>query len=207
MMPPGKEGGRLVTPAPPTEPSTSLTGRRRVTGRVQSNGPSHDVGPVGPVVAHDPGLMADDSLPLPANDLAAVHGAFWAAVAVGGPEFGTAEWAALDPDDPRAWAATVRGAFCWWAAEHDLGLPASRERLDALVEQEVTCELKAAAVAVSQEMSRQSTRPGPPHAELQRRRALPIERAGDHPGGPVPAWGPSGRPELTVVRGGAGETR
>lgn len=122
------------------------------------------------------------------NVLDAVRRLIGWARTVEAPAFGSLEWLELPTTDPRWKAALVRAAVAWWAAENDLGLPASPERLDRLV----GAELKAASLDVHAAMTEQGEfrRDHVHHSVLARRRTRPTSRPEDHPGGPVPVWGP-----------------
>lgn len=137
-------------------------------------------------------LPGPEDLPVDVDDLAAGYALFRAAVVLGGPDAFTSGWLALPSDDPRKWAGLVRAAWCWHAAELELAAPASQARLDALVEQEVARELKAAAVAVSgaANWSKLATDSRYAQAVRKRRSDALAPRPADYPGGPVPPWGP-----------------
>lgn len=71
------------------------------------------------------------------RDVAAMTALFaadsWALVAPGVPAYGSAAYLDLDDDDPLRLASAICAAMSWFAAEHGLGAPASRERLERLV--------------------------------------------------------------------------
>lgn len=140
--------------------------------------------------SHPPFLFLLDEEGPDLDVLAAVRDLIGWTRTVEAPRFGSREWLELGRDDPRWKAALVLAAAAWWAADNDLGLPASRERID----QAVAVELKDASLAVHQAMAEQGEfrRAHTPNRVLAARRALPATRPGDHPGGPVPAWGPDG---------------
>lgn len=131
----------------------------------QNSHPNTDPHP--PAVAHDPTLLVET------DTLAAVL--TWARPFLVGdaPAFGSPEWVALAPEDPRVAASVVRAALGWYRAG---------EPLDALEQAEAAQALKAAVAAAGPYGST------PTHAELTRRRALPAQRDQDHPGGAVASW-------------------
>lgn len=94
-------------------------------------------------------LPAEDELAIPVDRLVTLYSLFRDAVAVGGPEFGTMEWLALEAGDPRREAALVRASYSWVAAEVGVGAPASRERLDRVVREEVAEALSEASSEVA----------------------------------------------------------
>lgn len=95
------------------------------------------------------------------------------------PEFGSPEWLALGPRDPRFASAVVRAALAWWRAG---------EPLEA-VEEAARVAAAKAALAESGPYNRDTlVRELKTFAELDRDRHLPERRPEDHPGGPARPW-------------------
>lgn len=98
------------------------------------------------------------------------------------PVFASPEWLAMDPADPRRAAAVVRAALAWWRCGDPID--EDQARLDL-------AGLRQASWAVSGRLGASDGVYRPTMAELQRRRRQLLEpRPKDHPGGPVPLWGP-----------------
>lgn len=151
--------------------------------------PTVERGHGGTSTSHPPFLfLLDEETDL--DVLAAVRDLIGWARTVEAPRFGSREWFELSTGDSRWKAALVRAAAAWWAAENDLDLPASPERMDRAV----AVELRDASRAVHQAMAERGEfrRDHTPRHVLALRRVLPASRPEDYPGGPVPAWGPDG---------------
>jgi len=99
------------------------------------------------------------------------------------PEFGSPAWARLNVDDPRRWSAVVAAAWEYWRLVHGFG--------SDVLDRAVATELKQASAAISAAFDWRRHAGAPSHAALERRRAFPVERPGDFPGGRVEAWGPT----------------
>lgn len=98
------------------------------------------------------------------------------------PIFGSPEWLDLDAADHRRTAAVVRAALAWWRCGDPID--EDQARLDL-------AGLRQASWAVSGRLGASDGVYRPTMAELQRRRRQLLEpRPKDHPGGPVPLWGP-----------------
>jgi hypothetical protein len=95
------------------------------------------------------------------------------------PAFGSPEWVALGPHDPRFAAAVVRAALAWWRAGEPL----------EVLETAYAAEGMKRALAEAGPYNRDSlVKVMKTFAELDQDRHLPARRPTDHPGGPVAAW-------------------